>query len=140
MSSRASIQRFLQTLIPTRSGLGSLRRFASADASGGLSAMDDETLRGTIATWIATGQAALAFRYPLRGTTVDKEEIAAPAPAPAGQPVRESASPEPEGPTFDPDHDAAAQANALVAAAQSGVPFCEECERAPQAQSRQPAA
>ena len=136
-SSRTSIQRFLQTLTPTRAGLGNLRRFASTEAAGGLSAVDDETLRGTVATWIATGQAALGFRYSVGGTTVEKEEIAGPAAAPAGQAVRDSASPEPEGPTFDPDHDAGAQANALVAAAQSGVPFCEECERARQAQNRQ---
>ena len=32
--------------------------------------------------------------------------------------------------TFPPTHDAAAQANALKAAAQAGVPFCEECEKA----------
>jgi len=34
--------------------------------------------------------------------------------------------------TFAPTHDAAAQANALKAAALAGVPFCEECEKARQ--------
>jgi hypothetical protein len=30
---------------------------------------------------------------------------------------------------FDPDFDAAAQAAVLKEASESGVPFCEECER-----------
>jgi hypothetical protein len=34
-----------------------------------------------------------------------------------------------EANTFDADHEAAAQANAMIAAAESGVPFCEVCNR-----------
>jgi hypothetical protein len=34
-----------------------------------------------------------------------------------------------EANTFDPDHEAAAQANAMISAAESGVPFCEVCNR-----------
>lgn len=38
--------------------------------------------------------------------------------------------PEPEASTFEADHDAAAQADVLRAAAEEGVPFCEECAQA----------
>ena len=36
---------------------------------------------------------------------------------------------EPEQSSFDSSHDGAAQAAALQAAAESGVPFCQECEK-----------
>jgi hypothetical protein len=55
-------------------------------------------------------------------------EPEAPPPPPVQRPVpdREEA----ESNTFDPDHDAASQAAALRSAAEDGVPFCEECEKA----------
>ncbi len=63
-----------------------------------------------------------------------RQELAPPtprrAPPPPPPPVR------PDSPTFPPRHDAAAQAGALVEAAQSGVPFCEECEKLRQQQTQ----
>jgi hypothetical protein len=50
-----------------------------------------------------------------------------PATAPAPHVAREQ---EPDPPTVAPDHDAASQAEALITAAEDGVPFCEECEKA----------
>jgi hypothetical protein len=57
---------------------------------------------------------------------------AASAPAPASTPTPPAPStPETtEQPTLGPDTDAAAQAQALREAAQTGVPFCAECEKA----------
>ena len=48
-----------------------------------------------------------------------------PTPAPAPKPA-----PAPVESTLDPDNDAAAQAQVLKDAAQSGAPFCEECAKA----------
>ena len=53
-------------------------------------------------------------------------EGAPPPPAQRAIPDRD----EPDGTTFDPDHNAAEQAEALSDAADDGVPFCEECARA----------
>jgi len=52
------------------------------------------------------------------------EVAASAAPPPPPRPVVME-----ETDTFSPAHDALAQANALKEAAQSGVPFCEECAR-----------
>lgn len=57
---------------------------------------------------------------------------AAPQPA-APAPVRAAPAPAPAAPaysTFPPDLDAIAVAQSLIIAAQDGVPFCEECQKA----------
>jgi hypothetical protein len=56
---------------------------------------------------------------------VSTDEAPAPPPQRATEP-----EPEEEVPTFVAEHDGQAQAATLIAAAQSGVPFCEECTRA----------
>jgi hypothetical protein len=63
--------------------------------------------------------------------------VAVPAPPPA--PVQRQ-RPAPSGPsaqysTFPPDLDASAIAQSLKAAAQDGVPFCEECRKAQEART-----
>ena len=62
---------------------------------------------------------------------------------PPPKPARRWVEPPPPAPpapsedaTFTPNLDAAALAKVLRDAAQAGVPFCEECEKARQAQSR----
>jgi hypothetical protein len=49
-------------------------------------------------------------------------------PPPAQRPIADRDEPDPN--TFDSDHNAAEQAEALSAAAEDGVPFCEECAKA----------
>lgn len=86
----------------------------------------DELLQN-IARQMVSGQlivAVPAVRTDVARLNVDPE----PAPAPAKPMAKVKDAPE-DPPTFEPSHDAAAQAAVLVAAAQSGVPFCEECER-----------
>lgn len=56
---------------------------------------------------------------------VSTEAAPAPPPPQASEPEAEE-----EAPTFAAEHDGQAQAATLVAAASSGVPFCEQCERA----------
>jgi hypothetical protein len=62
--------------------------------------------------------------------TLDREKIAE---WPAFEPPDLKRLSEPtdivEASTFSPDHEAAAQANTMIAAAESGVPFCEVCNR-----------
>jgi hypothetical protein len=53
----------------------------------------------------------------------------APAPSPAPEPPQES--------TFGPNNDPVCQAQSLKKAAEEGAPFCEECEKAAQAQRKQ---
>jgi hypothetical protein len=58
---------------------------------------------------------------------------AAAPPAAPPSPVRAAPAPAPAAPaysTFPPDLDAAAVAQSLISAAQDGVPFCEECQKA----------
>jgi hypothetical protein len=57
-------------------------------------------------------------------------EAEAPPPPPAQRPVADRE--EAESNTFAANHDAAEQAGALRSAADDGVPFCEECEKARQ--------
>ena len=60
----------------------------------------------------------------------------APAPPPPRKPTAPAPPPLPEGPALPAALvDQKEQAQALIQAAQSGVPFCEECEKARQAQA-----
>jgi hypothetical protein len=56
---------------------------------------------------------------------IKQEEAPATPPQRLAEPTEEE-----EEPTFAAQHDGQAQAATLVAAARSGVPFCEECARA----------
>ena len=56
------------------------------------------------------------------------EQLANSPPSPPPQPPAK-----PDPPSFPENHDAAAQAKTLSEAADEGVPFCEECEKARQA-------
>jgi hypothetical protein len=56
-------------------------------------------------------------------------EIAAVSSAAATPPPTPRPTAVEESDTFSPDHDALAQAMGLKAAADAGVPFCEECAK-----------
>jgi hypothetical protein len=56
----------------------------------------------------------------------EKQSVPEPDRAPSSAPPKIE---EPEPNFFDSSHDGAAQAAALEAAAESGVPFCQECEK-----------
>lgn len=86
---------------------------------------------------------AFASRLPVREGRLLLQRLAPPPVAEAAAPPAPAAAPRaapaatPPAPaaetTFGADVDVAAQVAALVQAAQDGVPFCEECERARQA-------
>jgi len=94
---------------------------------GGLHAVD-------LATWTA-GQlqsGALKILWRRREPLTEAVEPAAPPPPPTRRPAAPgpSSPPTPAYSTFPPGIDAAAVAQVLKAAAQDGVPFCEECMKA----------
>ncbi|MGH9662838.1 MAG: hypothetical protein ACRD9L_00265, partial [Bryobacteraceae bacterium] len=90
-------------------------------------------LFAAVARWIAAGELVVAFRMFSTGGG-DTADVAAEKPAPEASPAAPppTTAPEPETATFPSGHDASVQAQALVAASDQGVPFCEECMRAAQ--------
>jgi hypothetical protein len=102
------------------------------------SRLNDAELLDAVMRQIDSG--ALVMSWTAAAKRAPQAPSAAPAPAaPPAPAVRESRPVEPEPEGFPPNHDQDAQALALIAASNSGVPFCEECERARQ-QQRQEAA
>ena len=110
-----------------------LSQYAADDADGRLS---DRQVVDRIAMLLYTRRIAVTIRE--HRTASAKPAQAAPAPAPAfplsertSRPAAASGPPptQNDAPTFGPDNAASAQAAALVAAAASGAPFCEECAR-----------
>jgi hypothetical protein len=95
--------------------------------------MSDDDVLKTVAALLGRGELVAGVEWKPR-VTAPVEQGAAGAPAGAA-PSREPAADEPEPNSFGASHDGAAQAAALIAAAEAGVPFCEECERAAQAQA-----
>jgi len=85
---------------------------------------DDEVLQ-LLARLVARGELLVGEEWKTR---INAPVSPAEAPS-AGAPTQQRSEEQPEGPTYGPGHDPAAQASALQAAAQSGVPFCEECAR-----------
>ncbi|MDE2396869.1 MAG: hypothetical protein KGL43_18875 [Burkholderiales bacterium] len=94
---------------------------------------EHEVLEDLAAEWASAVLVATGGEPPLLFRLVGAV-AAAPAPARAAAPSRPRpaavAPPAAEDTGFARDLDVAAQVAALVAAAQSGVPFCEECARA----------
>jgi hypothetical protein len=112
----------LRTLVGERDWLHSPARLS-----------DDEVIKA-VGSLLARGDLVAGFEWKPRIKAPVKEEAEA---AGAASPSREPQAQEPDPNTFGGDHDAAAQAAALSAAAQSGVPFCEECARAAQGGAQQ---
>ncbi len=113
------------------SAISALRRLLaeSGRSTGNLS--DDQVLE-EVALRMSRGDLIVCYRHTKTpGSTGDEEQ--APAPAPSTATPQKSTSTkrdEPDQPTFTNDHDVRAQIGTLVAAAASGVPFCEECAKA----------
>jgi hypothetical protein len=131
---RSSALAFLRRLRTSAGAMWNLRQFVwKSTGSTDLSRIDDDQILEQVATLVSSGEAVIGFRMLLRGGGGGAEEAPArPQPAPAAAPPSPRAEREREAdpPTFVPHHDAAMQAQALIAAAQNGVPFCEECARA----------
>lgn len=115
--------------------LAELRALALTLADGtALSRLDDHEVMALLQA--AAPRLALGRTTPeLRRLVPPPVEGPAPPPPPAAAPraAPATAAPAPASDsTFGSDLDVAAQVAVLVAAAQSGIPFCEECERARQ--------
>jgi hypothetical protein len=91
----------------------------------------DDIVQEQLASSIASGEAVVGFRTLNRigGGVPPPFGPTAPPPAPAPRVERTW---EPDPATFSSSHDAGSQAQALLAAAQNGIPFCEECQKATQ--------
>lgn len=115
-----------------------LRLKTDALADGGdLSRLDDHTLLDTLAVAIAEHR----LREPgLRPRLLPIAPAEAPPPAPASGGRGRAPSVAAPAVPDEPELDAAAMAAVLVQAAQDGVPFCEECEKARAARAEQAAA
>lgn len=92
------------------------------------SRMTDDHVLATVARLMSAGELLAGLEWKSRVSAPRSEEAV--APVPAGAQPQSRPEEEPEGETFAGDHDGATQAGALRAAAESGVPFCEECARA----------
>jgi hypothetical protein len=93
---------------------------------------DDEVL-AAVARLLGSGELVAAVEWKPRISAPQLPDSAPEAPAPSRE---SSPQQEQESDTFGPGHDGAQQAAALVAASQSGAPFCEECERAKQQEAQ----
>lgn len=97
--------------------------------------LDDKALVRTMLKLVENGSLILTWHSRrLYAPYVPDAEVPVEAPEPVSQRA-EVVEEEPEG--FPENHDQAAQAQALQQAARTGAPFCEECEKARQAQLAQ---
>lgn len=94
-----------------------------------------------LADWLTERLAAgdLKILWRRRAPLIIAEAAPAPPPPPAPRRMATAAPPAPAYTTFPPDFDALAVAESLRAAAQDGVPFCEECMKARSAAGGAPA-
>jgi hypothetical protein len=89
--------------------------------------MSDREVLGAVSRLMSAGELLACFERKARFSAPEGGAGASPAPAAApAQPQRQQ---QPEAASFGADHDGAAQAGALIDAAQAGTPFCEECSR-----------
>lgn len=90
--------------------------------------LDDKAVVRTMLKLVENGSLILTWHSRrLYAPHVPEAEVPAEAPEPVAQRA-EVEQEEPEG--FPESHDQAAQAQALLQAARTGAPFCEECEKA----------
>ncbi|MDE2145281.1 MAG: hypothetical protein KGJ24_01185 [Burkholderiales bacterium] len=111
-----------------------LRLLALQRADGeDLSRLDDHDLQARLEAWHGRAESLGTDPDPPALMRLASAPAAGEAAAVAAAGPRRSAPVEPAAPaetTFGADVDAEAMAQALVQAAQDGVPFCEECARA----------
>ena len=99
-----------------------------------VSRLTDDQVLDQIAALITSGVLLVGYEWERAWGKAAPEEEEAPAQAATG-PARSKRTAEEESSTFGDAHDGSAQASELRSAAESGTPFCEECERARQAAS-----
>lgn len=128
-SNHASMVSFLNGFRSDAAAMAALRRVASS--GGTLSYVDDDAVIRQVAAMISSGKLVIARDVVVTGISLPAE-TPAPVERPAAAPPKKETSREAadDGPTFRSGHDGASQAASLRAASESGVPFCEECERA----------
>lgn len=130
--SKSYVLMFLRRFSTSAEAMGNLRDFVrKCKALPKACIIRDDIVLDQLASWIATGEAVIGFR------TLNRISGGLAAPfAPAGPPIasapRVLRREEPDPPTFPSSHDAGSQARALLAAAQHGIPFCAECDKANQ--------
>lgn len=130
-----SAQQFLKRFQGDERSMALLRRNANISSAG--SKVSEEQVIETLARMLVSGELIVAM--PAReelGAVLGQQPERATEAAPRGPTAREQ---EPEPPTFGPSHNGRLQAATLLAAAQSGMPFCEECERG-ESEEEEPAA
>jgi len=92
-----------------------------------VSQFDDHEVVKQVADLLAGGRLHICGQEERRVRTGGRQAETEARPEPPSEPVRSAPPPDPS--TFDDDHLAGAQADALQSAAESGVPFCEVCQR-----------
>jgi hypothetical protein len=123
---------FLRRFSTSSGAMGNMREFVrKCKALPNACTMRDDVVQEQLASAIASGEAVIGFRTLNRigGGVAPPFGPTAPPPPPASK-VQPSWEPDPA--TFPASHDAGSQAQALLAAAQNGSPFCEECQKATQ--------
>jgi len=123
----------------------SLRALLVSEKVSGAESMNNQQVAQKVAALLFQNKLALVQHYLLKhepAVIVREEKAVAPPTQEAAVP-RAASSPEPvvspkEEPVDNRDHEA--QAATLVAAAEEGTPFCEECEKAKQKEGNRSAA
>lgn len=127
----AQALQFLGSFKTDAAAMARLRRLVSQRCEmGDVSRIPDDRILVQVAGLLGSGDLLAGYQWhePIELPGEGGEE-APPAPAaPPAPPARERQEPDP--PTFGAQHDGAGQAQGLLAAAESGMPFCEECARA----------
>jgi hypothetical protein len=127
---KASAVQFLTRFKKDGSAISALRRIL-AEGGGSSGSMTDAQVLDEVAARMSRGDLVICYRRnKTPSTTGDDEQAAAPEPSTATAMKAPVKRDEPDQPTFSNDHDVRAQVGTLVAAAASGVPFCEECAKA----------
>jgi len=97
------------------------RTFTKADD------LSAEQIIQSMARMLAAGEFVVLLPQRIRHR--DPIDLGKPAPAPSGPRDPKPVEVIEDDPTFESNHDGVKQAAALIAAAESAYPFCEECAR-----------
>lgn len=104
------------------------RQVLTKGTNASASKLPDEEVIQSLARMMARGEVLVALpNRERRPDTLNAEQPEAKSEAPKETKTKEAVADEP---TFESNHDGVAQADVLRAAAATGIPFCEECERA----------
>lgn len=136
----ASAQQFLLRFKGDTAGLEVLRSLVPGLAGSAPNGrLNEEQLLARIAAALVKGEIVVALPNNVTDHRFLDSTTPAAEPVPQPAPVAEQETEEED--TFETSHDVAAQVQTLIAAAENGTPFCEECERrAHERESQQAAA